>query len=235
MNRKVILFTLMTIIGALSLMAQNGFGWGRNINGNGNGDCITLPQLPNEDVSDLELKSLLAMREEEKLARDVYNYLAGRWDLRVFSQIAISEGKHMEAIKLLLDKYGIVDPVGEDIPGQFSRSDFQALYAELTAAGDASLAEALRVGAKIEDMDISDLMTAIAESDSQDILTVFQNLAKGSRNHLRTFVSHLQSLQINYVPQFISQELFDSIIHSDPERGFYDSSGQPAGKYNGWD
>jgi hypothetical protein len=235
MKQRVFLMILVIMAAALILTAQSGYRRGGDNNGSGNGDCIVLPQLPNEDVSEAERQYLLTMREEEKLARDVYNYLAGRWGLSVFSQIAISEGKHMEAIKLLLDKYGIVDPVGEDIPGQFSRSDFQALYAELTASGDSSLGEALRVGAKIEDLDISDLMKAIAESDSQDILTVFQNLAKGSRNHLRTFVSHLQSLQIIYVPQFISQELFDSIINSDPERGFYDSSGQPAGKYNGWD
>jgi hypothetical protein len=235
MKQKVVLFTLLIVISTLGLAAQNSYGRGPGNKGSGSGDCINLPQLPKEEVSDAEMQFLLTMREEEKLARDVYNHLAGRWSLRVFSQIASSEGKHMEAIKLLLDKYGIVDPVGEDIPGQFSRSDFQVLYAELTASGDSSLGEALRVGAKIEDMDISDLMKAIAESDSQDILTVFQNLAKGSRNHLRTFVSHLQSLQILYVPQFISQELFDFIINSDPERGFYDSSGQPAGAYNGWD
>jgi hypothetical protein len=234
MKQKVIIFSLLIVIGALGLTAQNGYGRRRN-NQNGNGDCINMPNLPSEDVSEVERQYLLTMREEEKLARDVYNFLAERWNLRVFSQIALSESKHMAAIKLLLDKYLIADPVGEDVPGQFSRGEFQELYASLTNAGGASIDEALRVGATIEDLDISDLLKAIAESDSQDILTVFQNLAKGSRNHLRTFVSHLQSLQIIYVPQHISQELFDLIIDSDPERGFFNSSGQPYAPENGWD
>ena len=102
------------------------------------------------------------MREEEKLARDVYNYLAARWELRVFSQIAVSEGKHMEAIKALLDKYEIPDPVVTDVPGQFSRGDFQELYSRLTSEGSTSIGAALHVGATIEDLDISDLLKAIA-------------------------------------------------------------------------
>ena len=141
----------------------------------------------------------------------------------------------MEAIKALLDKYDIPDPVATDVPGQFSRGDFQELYSRLTSEGSTSIGAALNVGATIEDLDISDLLKAIAASDSQDILTVFQNLAKGSRNHLRSFFTHLQSLQIIYVPQFISQELFDSIINSDPEHGSYDATGTPNGQGNNGD
>ncbi|HSQ35169.1 MAG TPA: DUF2202 domain-containing protein [Candidatus Binatia bacterium] len=234
MKHRVVLLTLLIAITTMGLTAQNEFGRKRKNPGGGNGDCINLQRLPYEDVSDIERQYLLTMREEEKLARDVYNFLADRWNLRVFSRIALSENKHMEAIKQLLDKYGIPDPVGEDIPGQFSRGDFQELYTELTAAGSAAIGEALKVGATIEDLDIYDLMKAIAESDSQDILTVFQNLAKGSRNHLRSFVSHLQSLQISTVAQYISQALFDSIINSDPESGCYDATGNPNTIGNWW-
>lgn len=235
MKQRIFLVVVMIMSVALLLPAQTSVGRGRGNGGNGTGDCINLPQLPNEDVSQAEREYLLTMREEEKLARDVYNYLAARWELRVFSQIAVSEGKHMEAVKALLDKYDIPDPVATDVPGQFSRGDFQELYSRLTSEGSTSIGAALNVGATIEDLDISDLLKAIAAADSQDILTVFQNLAKGSRNHLRSFISHLQSLQIIYVPQFISQELFDSIINSDPEHGSYDASGTPNGQGNNWD
>ena len=232
MKHTIIILTMLIMAGTMGLSAQNGYGRGR---GNGLGDGVDLQQFPREDVSEIEKQHLLTMREEEKLARDVYIYLAGRWDLRVFSQIARSESTHMAAVKSLLDKYAITDPVGEDIPGQFSRGDFQALFAELTLAGDGSIGEALRVGATIEDLDISDLLKAISESDSRDILTVFQNLAKGSRNHLRTFVTQLEALQLSYLPRFISMELFESIIGSDPERGFIDATGQPTGEYSSWD
>ena len=231
--RNITLWIIVSVLVLTAgLQAQTGNGPRRGNRGNGN--CIVLPDLPMEDVSDNERQFLLSMREEEKLARDVYKALAGRWGLRGFSQIAASESKHMDAVKALLDKYGIPDPVGEDLPGVFSDGGLQELYARLIDEGSVSAAAALKVGATIEDLDIADLLKAIAGSDSRDILTVFQNLAKGSRNHLRSFVSHLESLGLAYVPQYITQELFDSIVASDPERGPVDAAGQFNGQGNWW-
>ena len=81
MKQRIFLFVVMIMSVALLLPAQTSFGRGRGNGGNGTGDCINLPQLPNEDVSQAEREYLLTMREEEKLARDVYNYLAARWEL----------------------------------------------------------------------------------------------------------------------------------------------------------
>ena len=57
-----------------------------------------------------EEAGLLFMREEEKLARDVYLELFDEWGLRVFENIAESEQKHMDAVLYLLGKYGLEDP-----------------------------------------------------------------------------------------------------------------------------
>ena len=36
------------------------------------------------------------------------------WGLTIFSNIASSEQKHMDAIKTLLDRYGLDDPAAEE-------------------------------------------------------------------------------------------------------------------------
>ena len=126
---------LMSVAGlALSLspaMARPG--------GRGGGNQATKPAL-----SVAEAQSLTFMREEEKLARDVYLYLFDLWGTRVFSNIADAEQTHMDALKKMLDKYGLPDPILEE--GVFSNSDLQKLYDELIVSGSTSLINALKVG-----------------------------------------------------------------------------------------
>ncbi len=159
------------------------------------------------------------MREEEKLARDVYLFFYEKYGLRIFNNIAKSENTHMTAIKMLLDKYELKDPVEIDEIGVFQNQDLAALYTQLTQAGSVSLLEAVKIGATIEDLDIKDLTEYSAEIKSEDILLVYNNLTKGSRNHLRSYYSRVLQYGGAYEPQFISQELFDSIINSPKERG----------------
>lgn len=167
-------------------------------------------------LSQQEEQSLLFMREEEKLARDVYLYMFRKYDQMVFDHISGSEQTHMDAIAVLLEKYNITynTPTEEGI---FNDPDLQALYVELIAKGDSSLADALIVGATIEDLDIRDLELAIAEFENADILDTYSRLACGSRNHMRAFIRNLDIQNISYKPQFITREQFDSIIDGDHE------------------
>lgn len=166
-----------------------------------------------------EERGLVQMREEEKLARDVYTTLGAKWGVQSFSNIASSEQTHTSAIKVLLDKYSITDPSTDNTVGVFHSKDMQTLYDTLVAQGQVSLIEALRVGATIEDLDIRDLETLKKETTKQDILTTYNNLEKGSRNHMRAFVRNLSANGASYVPVYISQEMFTSIINSAQERG----------------
>jgi hypothetical protein len=125
----------------------------------------------------------------------------------------------MAAMKTLLDKYGIEDPIKDDTRGVFTDPHMADLYAQLTAKGDASLLDALLVGATIEDLDIKDLMDLSADLEKDDILFVYGNLTKGSRNHLRAFNGQIIANGGSYQPQFISQETFNEIISSSRERG----------------
>ena len=138
-------------------------------------------------LSATEQEELLYMREEEKLARDVYLVLYEKWGVDEFSNIAASESRHMESVKKLLDRYGLTDPVGADTPGVFTDPDLQKLYDGLVAQGGLSVAEAYKVGVAIEEVDIVDLQELIAASTHRDITRVAQNLLRGSQRHLAAF------------------------------------------------
>lgn len=180
--------------------------------------CIEL-NFPNEDLSVVELHTLSHMLEEEKLARDVYTTLFNQWDERIFSNISKSEQQHMDAILCLYNKYDIEENVSDNAVGVFENVELQALYISLVELGSESLVSALTVGATIEDLDIFDLIDLSEDVDNEDILAVYTELTKGSRNHMRAFVSRLDQNDALYTPQFITPELFESIITSDRETG----------------
>mgnify|MGYP001054375835 CR=1 FL=1 len=176
-----------------------------------------LQTVPSSALSEAERAGLLLMREEEKLARDVYSALAAKWNVPVFANIARSEQSHMSSVKLLLDRYGIPDPVGADVRGTFHDPELQKLYDSLVAQGMRSLGDATNVGITIEDLDIRDLMDLIAGSDNDDIRIVYQNLLKGSRNHLRSFAGRLADWRTDYRTQYISADLYRKIMTTDRE------------------
>jgi hypothetical protein len=143
---------------------------------------------------------LTYMREEEKLARDVYLNLYDMWGSRIFDNISVSEQTHMDAVKTLLDRYGIPDPAAGKGPGVFTNQDLQDLYDALIKDGGVSLVEALKVGVVIEETDIDDLNAGIASTKRKDIKTVYSNLLLGSLNHLKAFVSNLAIQGVVYEP-----------------------------------
>jgi hypothetical protein len=143
-------------------------------------------------LSSSEQEDLIFMREEEKLAHDVYATLYAQWGVPIFQNIANSEETHTAAIKTLLDRYGIADPVAGNGAGEFTNPDLQRLYDQLVTEGSQSLADALKVGVTIEEIDIRDLQTRLEQTSNTEIQFVFSNLLRGSGNHLRAFTSMLQ-------------------------------------------
>jgi len=178
-----------------------------------------IKDIPESQLSENEIAGLILMREEEKLARDVYNTLGEKWGINIFTNIAKSEQTHTDAMKVLLDRYEIEDPVKDDRVGIFTSPELDELYQNLVEQGSLSLLDALIVGAIVEDLDIKDLNELSAETDNADIIATYNNLNKGSRNHLRAFMEQIENNNGSYSPQYISQTEFDSIISSAPERG----------------
>ena len=107
------------------------------------------------ELSNLEKQDLIFLREEEKLARDVYLYAFEKYHEQIFYNISQSEQQHMNSVLYLLNKYNLEDPIIEAL-GVFSNQDLQQLYNQLTAQVDISIIEALKVGATIEDLDIKE-------------------------------------------------------------------------------
>ena len=178
-----------------------------------------LNSLPKESLNTDDINSLSFMREEEKLARDVYAALYTKWKLTIFTNIGESEQSHMDAVLKLLNKYNLPDPAASTGVGEYNNTALQELHNQLVDQGPTSLADALKVGATIEDLDIFDLKTALSKIDNQDIRLVYDNLTKGSRNHLRSFYSKIVVSDATYVPQFITKEEFDAIVNSPMEKG----------------
>lgn len=243
MKKRVLIFvqTSWLLLVAVMLFAQcrpepqnaqglnnciNGQGCINQQNGNGQGqgqnqtcDCI-MNQFPSEALSVAETDALLKMREEEKLARDVYQYLYAQWQVQAFQNISQSEQRHMDAIGCLIQKYNLTDPVGNHAAGVFTDPALQTLYNDLIATGAQSLTAALTVGATIEDLDIDDLMD-LSENDvdNADILAVFDQLTRGSRNHIRAFTQLLEQDGETYIPQYISADLYAEILNTPHEKG----------------
>jgi hypothetical protein len=181
--------------------------------------------LPKEALSSVEAGQLLFLREEEKLARDVYRALFAAHGDRSFANIAEAEQRHMDEVKLLLDRYALADPAAA-MAGEFKDARLASLYTDLVARGKVSLVEGLKVGATIEDLDLSDVGKALDASDNRDIDAVMQNLAKGSRNHLRAFSSRLTALGATYTAQYLPADEIAAIVVAPGERGAYDENGK---------
>jgi hypothetical protein len=222
-----------TASAAIPGTTNTGYGNGnRNGNDGGNGSGTTVLDIPVSDLSIEESASLLFMREEEKLARDVYNVFATTWGQAPFSNIASSEQLHMDQIKLLLDRYGLTDPALA--PGQFTNPDLQALYNQLVPQGSLSIGDALKVGAAIEEIDILDLQTRFAQTDNADIELVYNNLMNGSFNHLKAFSSSLnQQTGETYQPQYLSADQYQIIITSTNGNGNQGGNGNGSQGANG--
>ena len=164
-------------------------------------------------LSQTEIKDLNFLREEEKLARDVYLYSYDKYQLMIFDNISQSEQRHMNSVLNLLNKYGIPDSASTEI-GVFNNPDLQKLYNSLTKQANISSVEALKAGATIEDLDINDIDDFTANTTKPDLLNVYGNLNCGSKNHIRAFTRWLENNEVTYALQYISVEEYTIILSS---------------------
>jgi hypothetical protein len=179
----------------------------------------TISEIPVTSLTSYEQEGILYMREEEKLARDVYLQLYDTWGTNNFNNIGSSEQTHMDAMKSLIDRYGLSDPAEGLGIGEFTNPELQQLHDDLIEQGSKSEIDALKVGAAIEEIDILDIERYVQQTSKLDIEIVYENLLKGSRNHLRSFVSVMEKRGLTYEPQYISTEQYKEITTSDIERG----------------
>ncbi len=189
-----------------------------------------------------ETTHLIFMREEEKLARDVYMTLKEQYPNEpVFANIGDgSEQTHTDTVRDMLEKHGIADPNPDanllpDSIGVFTGVDYGWYFTEkfeiLTNWGAQSVLDALYVGAFIEELDMLDIVgcpKVIVETDNgigagecgleytdeTDLQTMYTHLVDGSKSHLRSYVANIENIigEGNYVAQVLTQAEVDAIL-----------------------
>ena len=177
-----------------ALIAGNGksgytfqqYGSSQQIEQHLNCDVNITNTLPVYDLSYAQQSTIEFMYQEEKMARDVYLTFYEKYALSIFKNIANAEQKHMDSVKVLLDKYSLSVAIDEEVRGEFMDATLQELYAQLVEQGSVSLEDALKAGQTIESVDIEDLVVAIAEAN-EDAKLVYEHLKLGSENHLAAF------------------------------------------------
>lgn len=209
MKRIASFLSSLLIIGSLSFISSCKDDDNNTPSGKTSNTTVSLTQDEEHD--------LLHLREEEKLARDVYLYTYDKYNLNLSLNISNSEQQHMDQVLSLLNKYGLDDPAHPD-RGVFADSSLQALYHSLTTKVDSSQLDGLIVGAIIEDLDIADIQTFMQRTAKQDITNLYESLMCGSRNHLRSYYSNILNNNGTYSPQYITQAYFDQIINSANEQ-----------------
>lgn len=217
-----LLFASLLFVGACGTDDGNGNG---NGNGNGKGDGggggmgMSSGTAPSNGapLTAAEQQLVRYTREEEKLARDVYDAVGGGQP--IFQNISASEQTHMDAVATLVARYALEDPAKGKPAGEFTDATLQKLYTDLTAAGRASQLAALSVGVEIEELDIADIERGRQGVTHADILTTMDNLTRGSRNHLRSFYAQLRGAGGAYTPKHLDKAAFDAIVTSAKETG----------------
>lgn len=224
---KTLITMLLTValVASMPLMARPGPGWGAPNDG----------QQVTQHLPLSEEQHLTFMREEEKLARDVYITFSQMYPRsRVFGRIDNSEQQHTDAIKRLLDKYGVVDPSTNDNVGIFTGYEYGEYFTnlfKLLIEVDNQL-EALYVSAYIEEFDIIDLLYCNQEiiyandeltdryscglevTETTDVQRTLNSLLMGARSHLRAYVRDIErEIGVgNYAAQLLTQEEVDEIL-----------------------
>jgi len=170
-------------------------------------------QVQNEAIVETSVtQGLLYMVEEEKLARDVYLALYEMWGNRVFLNIAKAEQQHMDEVSAVLHDKEMDNPVETSDIGIFHNDEIAKLYDSLVAQGSTSIEEAFMVGALIEDLDIHDLQRSIGATDDEVEIWVYNNLLRGSENHMRAFVRQLGRYGLDYTARYISDTELSLIL-----------------------
>lgn len=201
---KVLSIMASIVIGALGLLAAQPIDEVQNL-------PLTVSSEDIEETTDSA--GILYMREEEKLARDVYLALYDEWGIRIFANIAASEQKHMDSVATLIEAQGLVDPVIDSKAGEFKNSTLASLYTSLVELGSMSVQDAYIVGAIIEDLDIYDLETYLLKTDDPYARIVYTNLLKGSENHMRSFTRQLSRYSLAYEARYITPERLEEILY----------------------
>ena len=163
-----------------------GNGLGAGMQGRGAGTGAGLTNVASGTLTATQKAELAAMAEEEKLAHDLYVVFAEKYGIP-FSRITNAETRHLEAVRIVLERYAITDPTAGKAAGTFTTANTQQLYDKLLAQGTASVEGAKAAARIVESTDITDLKAAATGVTAPDVSQVYKNLLAASQRHLVAF------------------------------------------------
>ena len=187
MLRRTVLISAVVALAIATSSAKGMYGNSRGHHKNNSNVTNNSVVLPTTELTEAQKEDLVYMLEEEKIARDVYSTLYDVYGSRIFKNIIRSEERHVDAVKSLVEKYGVEAPATLYDEGVFENEELQELYDSLVAKGKSSLTDALKVGVEIEELDISDIENILNAGVPEDFERVYENLLNGSYNHLNAF------------------------------------------------
>ena len=140
------------------------------------------------DTTGLSNAQLTEMREEERVARDLYEQLADTSGSLVFTRIAASEQRHLDAVENLMEMQGMDPDAAGRTVGEYAVPSLQTAYDTWLDQGTESAEEAFTVGVDLETQDIADLKT-LDPASGTPAERVVAALLQGSRHHLAAFTA----------------------------------------------
>ncbi|NND07009.1 MAG: DUF2202 domain-containing protein [Saprospiraceae bacterium] len=174
----------------------------------------------NCDLSKTERRQIKTMLEEEKLAREVYLDFHAKWNKPIFKNIAEAEQRHLTTLLVLARNCSIDIPgtVKNKKTGRFNKKELQHFYDKAIIDGSHSLAQALKTSAKLEEMDIHDLVKARETTENTMLIQQYDHLLAASGNHLRAFTKHLRESGLQYEPTVLPKNKYEEIINEGNEK-----------------
>lgn len=163
----------------------DGTGSGATASGRTTGTCTNLPAMG--ELTDAQKAALVFWVEEEKVAHDLYVAFDAAYDSGPFERIARSEARHMDAVRVLLERYGLEDPTEGAAAGEFESEELATMYEDLLEQGMASVEDALEVGQAVEIDDLEVLGEMADEVTAPDVLRVLDRQITASERHLTAF------------------------------------------------
>jgi hypothetical protein len=179
------------------------------------------------DLKPKKAKALIRLYEEEVLAHDLYVELGKvHTDIMPLQHIPKSEAMHRKVMAGILKAHGVEVP--EPKKGRrFVSKGLDNLFDAWLEEGRKSPAAACKVGVRLEEHDIADLIAAQKQFPESKL--PLGNLERASGNHLRAFHFNLTMRKGSYEPEVLSQKQFDAILAA-PHGG---PGGQGRGKGRG--
>ncbi len=127
-------------------------------------------------------------REEERMARDLYQALADKYDGALpFSRITLSEQRHFDAVGALLDRYDVADPADGRKAGSYADATLQNLYDGWLADGRSRSTRPTTSAWPWRSATSPTSRARSSRASRADVTQVFTALLNGSQHHLAAF------------------------------------------------